>query len=142
VLHHILVAQGCQNPTFPQRGNNTPVQSCCPTSPCYCCNGGNDATATCKQCPARPRLSFASRPSAPEPEGQDPIDVAVDGDQAPSAGPGGVGPCQMDLTTPRQPLLAGPTCPGCTQGFGGPLHLEEPSLSPAPSAHLVHPRNE
>jgi len=70
------------------------------------------------------------------------MEVAVDGDQAPSSPPGAVGPSQMDLVTPRQPPLAGPPCPRSTQGFGGPLPLEEPTLSPAPSARRVCPGNE
>jgi len=37
----------------------------------------------------------------------------------------------VDLT-PRQPPPAGPSRPGTTHGFGGPLPLEEPSPSPAP----------
>jgi len=110
--------------------------------PPHCCNWGNDHTAIFKECPAPPRSTVPSRPSIPEPQGQDPIDVALDGDQALSTPPSGAGPSQMDLVTPRQPPPAGPPRPGSTQVFGGSLPLEEPSPSPAPSARRVRPGNE
>ena len=141
-LHHTRAAYRCQNPTCPRSWNNKPVPSCCPTLPPHCCNCADDHTATFKECPARPRHTVPSRPSTPEPQGQDPMDVAVDGDQAPSTPLCGVGPSQMDLLTPRQPPPAGPPRSGSTQGFGGSLPLEEPSLSPAPSARQVRPGNE
>jgi len=71
-----------------------------------------------------------------------PMDVAVDGEQAPSTPPGRPGPKQMDLITPREPPPAGPQCPGFTEGFGGPFPLGAPSPSPVPSARRVRPGNE
>jgi len=68
--------------------------------------------------------------------------VTVDGDQSPSTPTGGVGPSQMDLVTPRQPPPAGPPRHSSTQGLGGPLPSEEPSLSPALSARRVRSGNE
>jgi len=68
--------------------------------------------------------------------------VAVDGDQAPSTPPGGAGPSQMDLMTTRQPPPARPPRHSSTQGLGGPLPLEEPSLSPALSARRVRSGND
>jgi len=70
------------------------------------------------------------------------MDVTVDGNQAPSTPPSWADPSQMDLVTPRQPPPAGPPRPGSTQGFGGPLPLEESSPAPAPSARRVLPGNE
>ena len=142
VLHHTRAAHRCQNPTCSWSGNNKPVPSCCPTSPPHCCNCGNDHTATFKECLARPRPAVPSRNPTPEPQGHDHIDVAVDGDQAPSTSPRGAGPSQMDLVIPRQPPQAGPPRPGSTQGFGGPFPLEEPRPSPAPSARQVCLGNE
>ena len=130
-LHHTRAAQRCQNPTCPRRGNNKPVPSCCPTSPPHCCNCSDDHTATFEECLARPQPALPSRPTSSEPQGQDPMDVAFDGDQAPSTPPSMAGPSQMDLVTPRQPPPAGPPLPGSSHGFGGPLPLEEPSPSPA-----------
>ena len=141
-LHHTRAAHRCQNSTCPRSGNNKPVPCSCPTSPPHSGNCSNDPTATFKECPARPRPALPSRPATPSPQGQDPIDVAVDGDQAPSTPLSTAGPSQMDLVTPRQPPPAGPPCPGSTQGFGGPLPLEEPSPSPALSSRRVRPGNE
>jgi len=115
--HHSRAAHGYQIPTCPQSGNNKPVPSCCPTSPPHCCNCCNDHTATFKECPARPRPAVPSRTPTPEPQGQDPMDVAIDGDQAPSTPPSRAGPSQMDLVTPRQPPPAGPPSPGSSQGL-------------------------
>ena len=102
-LHHTRAAHRCKNPTCPQSGNNKQVPSFCPTSAPHCCHCGNDQTAPFKECSARPRPAVPSPPTTPEPQDQDPMDVAVDGDQGPSTPPGGVGPSQMDLVTPRQP---------------------------------------
>jgi len=144
-LHHTRAAHRCENPTCPRSGNNKPVPSCCPTSPPRCCNCGNDHTATFRECPARPPPSVPSRTGspAPAPTGQDPMDLAVDGGPAPTTPPSGKGPHEVDLVTPRQPPPAGPsTRPGTTHGFDGPLPLEEPSPSPAPSSRRVRPGNE
>jgi len=144
-LYHTRAAHRCQNPTCPRSWNNKPVPSCCPTSPPHCCNCGNDHTATFSECPARPTPPFPSRTGspAPAPTSQDPMDLAVDGNPAPTTPPSVKGPLEVDLVTPRQPAPAGPsTRPGTTHRFGGPLPLEEPSPSPASFTCRVRPGNE
>jgi len=103
-LHHTSAAHRWQNPTCPRSGNNKPVPSCCPTSRPHCYRCGDDHTATFKECPTRPRPAVPSRPTSTEPQGPSPMDVAIDGDQAPSTPPGRAGPSQMDQLTPENPF--------------------------------------
>jgi len=142
VLHHTRPSHRCQNPTCPRGGNNKPLPSCCPTSPPYCCNCGNDHSATFKECLARPSPASPTRPTSTVPPGQDPIDMVVDGRPAPSTPPARAGPTEVDLVTSRQLPPAVPPRPGTIEGFGGPLTLEAQSPSPAPSDHRVRPGNE
>ena len=71
------------------------------------------------------------------------MDLAVDGNPAPTTPPTRAGPLEVDLVPLRQLPPAGlSTRPGTTQGFGGPLPLEEPSPSPALFTRRVRPGNE
>jgi len=71
------------------------------------------------------------------------MDLAVDGGPVPTTHPTMKGPLEVGLVTPREAPPAGPFAhPGTTQGFGGPLPQEEPSLSPAPLRLRVRPGNE
>ena len=110
-LHHTCLAYRWQNPTCPQGGHERPVSGCCPTSPLHCPNCACDHDAFSKKCRARPvppprpeaQSLPSTRPSSPL-QGEDAMDMAADGHQAPSTpkAPAATSDA-VDLTTPRQP---------------------------------------
>ena len=138
-LHHTRSAHRCQNPTCPKGGHEKPLSGCCPTSPTHCRNCGYDHDAYSRGCRARPvpppRPEAVSLPSTRRPcplQGEDAMDMAADGHQAPSTPKAPAAPSDaVDLTTPHQPPRR-PTAP--TDGVpstptGGTVQPVTPSNS-------------
>ena len=114
-LHHTRSTHRCQKPTCPKAGHEKPISGCCPPSPPHCPNCGCDHDAFSREFrarPVRPPLPEISplpspRPSSPL-QGEDAMDVAVDGQEAPSTPKAPAAPSDaVDHTTTRQP----PRCP-------------------------------
>ena len=136
-LHHTRSAHRCQNPTCPKGGHERPVSGCCPTSPPHCPNWGCDHDAFSRECRARPvpppqpeALPLSSpRPSSPL-QGEDAMDMAADGHQAPSTPKApATSNDAVDLTTPRQPPRrpAAPSDGEPSAPTGGPVQPVTPS---------------